>query len=185
MEINNPFRLNQLNSRLNMKNENNKINKTKMKLVYHNINNIWNEEPLKPNFKLIPIKRKKPNLLLNDLNIINKIKKRKSNEFFDSSINTKAKKKSIFEDNYFMDKFKQKKIKYSFPINKDNTNSNYHFYLNNIYMGFESAKVEIKKPHFSNLKKFKENDLSKITYIEDKNIYINNLNYKLIKIIFR
>ena len=175
MEINNPFRLNQLNSRLNMKNENNKINKTKMKLVYHNINNIWNEEPLKPNFKLIPIKRKKPNLLLNDLNIINKIKKRKSNEFFDSSINTKTKKKSIFEDNYFMDKFKQKKIKYSFPINKDNTNSNYHFYLNNIYMGFESAKVEIKKPHFSNLKKFKENDLSKITYIEDKNIY-NKLN---------
>lgn len=175
MEINNPFRLNQLNSRLNMKNENNKINKPKMKLVYHNINKIWHDEPFKPNYKLTPINRKKPNLLLNDFNNMNRSTKRKNKEYFDNSINTKNKKKSIFEDNYFMDKFKQKKIKYSFPINKDNTNSNYHFFLNNIYMGFESTKAEIKKPPFLGLNKFKDNELSKITYIEDKNIY-NKLN---------
>ena len=174
MEINNPFRLKQLNTKLDVKTENNQFNRAKLKMnINKSIKLIWNEEPISYNSKILPFKNKRPLLLINNYNS-NKNTKLKNNDNLDNTMNKKNK-RSIFEDNYFIDKFKQEKIKYSFPINKANINTNHNFYLNNIYLGFESAKTDaIKTPLINNLK-LMDNDLTKIPNVEDKNIY-NKLN---------
>ena len=174
MEINNPFRLKQLNTKLDVKTENNQFNRAKLKMnINKSIKHIWNEEPISYNSKISPFKNKRPLLLINNYNS-NKNTKLKNIDNLDNTMNKKNK-RSIFEDNYFIDKFKQEKIKYSFPINKANINTNHNFYLNNVYLGFESAKTDaIKTPAINNLK-FMDNDLTKIPYVEDKNIY-NKLN---------
>ena len=175
MEINNPFRLNQFNSRLNMKTDISKINKKKTKNhLYRNIKKIWNDEKIVFNSKQTPLKEKNPNLLLNYYNT-SKNARIKIKENFDNTIHNKNTKKSIFEDNYFIDKFKQNKIKYSLPINKENQNSNHNFYLNNIFLGFDSSKSEVHKPALVNTQKFRDNDISKIPFVEEKIIY-NKLN---------
>ena len=174
MEINNPFRLKQLNTKLDVKTENNQFNRAKLKMnINKSIKHIWNEEPISYNSKISPFKNKRPLLLINNYNS-NKNTKLKNNDNLDNTMNKKNK-RSIFEDNYFIDKFKQEKIKYSFPINKANINTNHNFYLNNVYLGFESAKTDaIKTPLINNLK-LMDNDLTKIPNVEDKNIY-NKLN---------
>ena len=146
MEINNPFRLKQLNTKLDVKTENNQFNRAKLKMnINKSIKLIWNEEPISYNSKISPFKNKRPLLLINNYNS-NKNTKLKNNDNLDNTMNKKNK-RSIFEDNYFIDKFKQEKIKYSFPINKANINTNHNFYLNNVYLGFESAKTDaIKTP---------------------------------------
>ena len=121
MEINNPFRLNQFNSRLNMKIENNKINRAKQNLkLYQNINNIWNDEKIEYNSKLSPLKNLKPNLLLNNYNN-QKNTRLKINPNFDNTTQNKNDKKSIFEDNYFLDKYKKKKSKEYFTNKQRNS----------------------------------------------------------------
>ena len=175
MEINNPFRLNQFNSRLNKKIENYKINKAKQKFkIYQNIKDIYSDENIMFNRKKSPYKNKRPNLLLNEnySNIKTKIKK---DEYFENTMQNKIDKKSMFEDNYFIDKFKQKKAKQSFVTPKANPISNNNFFLNNIFLGFDSAKKEIYKTSLVNTQKFRDNDISKIPYIEDQNIH-NKLN---------
>ena len=174
MDINNPFRLNQFNSRMNMKTENHKNNKTKQNLaIYKNINNIWNtDEKTNFNSKLSPSKNKKHKLFLNNY-YSNKNQIIKSNENFENTMQNKND-KNIVGDNNFMDKFKKKKIKYFFPTSKNNLNTN-HFYLNNIYLGFDSTKTDVYKSSLVNSQKYRDNDMSKIPYIEVKNIY-NKLN---------
>ena len=180
MEINNPFRLNQFNSRLNMKIEKIKINKAKPRIqLYKNIKNTWNNEKIVLNSNLSPFKGKKPNLLLNNYNT-SKNTRMKVDENFYNTTHYKKDKKSIFEDNYSIDKFKQKKIKYSLQINNENpnSNSNHNFYLNNIFLGFDCSKKEMYRPALVNTQKFSDNDISKIPYVEDKIIY-NKLNHCL------
>ena len=173
MEINNPFLLNQFNSRLNMKTEFNKNNRQNQKLnIYQNIKNIWNNEKIGYNPKLLKLKGKNTKLLLNN-NATKNLKIKISNNL-DNTKNINSDKKSLFEDNYFIDKFKQKKIKYSLPTKKENSNSNHNFYLNNIFLGFDSSQTDIYKPFLVNTQKFRDSDISKIPYVEDKNIYIIN-----------
>ena len=177
MEINNPFLLNQFNSRLNMKTEFNKNNRQNQKLnIYQNIKNIWNNEKIGYNPKLLKLKGKNAKLLLN--NNATKNLKIKINNNLDNTKYINSDKKSLFEDNYFIDKFKQKKIKYSLPTKKENSNSNHNFYLNNIFLGFDSSQTDIYKPFLVNTQKFRDSDISKIPYVEDKNIY-NKLNLYL------
>ena len=177
MEINNPFLLNQFNSRLNMKTEFNKNNRQNQKLnIYQNIKNIWNNEKIGYNPKLLKLKGKNAKLLLNN-NATKNLKIKISNNL-DNTKNINSDKKSLFEDNYFIDKFKQKKIKYSLPTKKENSNSNHNFYLNNIFLGFDSSQTDIYKPFLVNTQKFRDSDISKIPYVEDKNIY-NKLNLYL------
>ena len=177
MEINNPFRLNQFNSRLNMKIENIKINKGKQKLqIIQNINNIWNDEKIENNSNFSPFKHRNQNLLLNNYNTT-KNARIMLNQNTNNTTNNKNDKKSIFEDNYFLDKFKKKKAKNSSSTNKaiQNSNINNKFYLNQIFLGFDSSKTEVYKPLLVNTQKFRDNDISKIPYVEDKNTY-NKLN---------
>jgi hypothetical protein len=156
-----------------MKIENNKI-KQNLKL-YQNINNIWNDEKIEYNSKLSPLKNLKPNLLLNNYNN-SKNTRLKINPNFDNTTQNKNDKKSIFEDNYFLDKYKKKKAKNTSPTNKEIHNSNNNnFYLNHIFLGFDSSKTEVYKPLLVNTQKFRDNDISKIPYVEDKNTY-NKLN---------
>ena len=177
MEINNPFLLNQFNSRLNMKTEFNKNNRQNQKLnIYQNIKNIWNNEKIGYNPKLLKLKGKNAKLLLNN-NATKNLKIKISNNL-DNTKYINSDKKSLFEDNYFIDKFKQKKIKYSLPTKKENSNSNHNFYLNNIFLGFDSSQTDIYKPFLVNTQKFRDSDISKIPYVEDKNIY-NKLNLYL------
>ena len=177
MEINNPFLLNQFNSRLNMKTEFNKNNRQNQKLnIYKNIKNIWNNEKIGYNPKLLKLKGKNAKLLLNN-NATKNLKIKISNNL-DNTKYINSDKKSLFEDNYFIDKFKQKKIKYSLPTKKENSNSNHNFYLNNIFLGFDSSQTDIYKPFLVNTQKFRDSDISKIPYVEDKNIY-NKLNLYL------
>ena len=177
MEINNPFLLNQFNSRLNMKTEFNKDNRQNQKLnIYQNIKNIWNNEKIGYNPKLLKLKGKNAKLLLNN-NATKNLKIKISNNL-DNTKYINSDKKSLFEDNYFIDKFKQKKIKYSLPTKKENSNSNHNFYLNNIFLGFDSSQTDIYKPFLVNTQKFRDSDISKIPYVEDKNIY-NKLNLYL------
>ena len=115
MEINNPFLLNQFNSRLKMKTEFNNINRRNQKMnIYQNIKNIWNNEKISYNSKLSKLNRKNVNLLLNNDNNTSKNLKIKISKNLDYNKYIKTDKKSLFEDNYFIDKLKQKKIKYSF-----------------------------------------------------------------------
>ena len=134
MEINNPFLLNQFNSRLNMKTEFNKNNRQNQKLnIYQNIKNIWNNEKIGYNPKLLKLKGKNAKLLLNN-NATKNLKIKISNNL-DNTKYINSDKKSLFEDNYFIDKFKQKKIKYSLPTKKENSNSNHNSgYLETIHL---------------------------------------------------
>ena len=176
MEINNPFLLNQFNSRLKMKTEFNNINRRNQKMnIYQNIKNIWNNEKISYNSKLSKLNRKNVNLLLNNGNNTSKNLKIKISKNLDYNKYIKTDKKSLFEDNYFIDKLKQKKIKYSFQTNKNNANTNHNFCLNNIFLGFDNPNTDTYKPVLVNTQKFRDNDISKIPIVEDKNLY-NKLN---------
>ena len=174
MEINNPFRFKHLNNRANIKTEITKINKIKpkTKLVNHNIKSIWNDETIIQNNKLSPVKIKKKNLLLLEY-YTNRRRKKRSIDNFDNTLYNN-KKRSMFEDNFFIDKYKQKKIKYSL-VNKETPKVKHNFYLNNVYFGFEQDNIEINKTPLINNQKYKDSDLFNNQNIEGRNIY-NKLN---------
>jgi hypothetical protein len=156
-----------------------KIDKIKIKLVYHNIKNIWSDETTVQNNKDSPFKTKKKKLLLNEY-YTNRIKKRRSIDHFDNTLNSNRK-KSKFENNFFLREFKPKKIQFSFPVTKQTPKAKNNFYLNNVYFGFEKENIEMNKDQLINTQKYREHDLSKIHYVEGKDIYnklnINNENY--------
>ncbi len=175
MEINNPFRFKQLNAKTCIKLDQNKINRMKQtnKLINHNIKSIWNDETNLLNNKFSPLKMKKTNILLNEY-YTNRIKKKRSIDSFNNSLNSN-KKKSLFEHNFLINEFRQKKMKFSFPVNKETPKVKHNFYLNNVYFGFEQENIEINKSPFINTQKYRDNELSKIQYAETKKIY-NKLN---------
>ena len=175
MEINNPFRFKQLNAKTCIKLDQNKINRMKQtnKLINHNIKSIWNDETNLLNNKFSPLKMKKTKILLNEY-YTNRIKKKRSIDSFNNSLNSN-KKKSLFEHNFLINEFRQKKMKFSFPVNKETPKVKHNFYLNNVYFGFEQENIEINKSPFINTQKYRDNELSKIQYAETKKIY-NKLN---------
>ena len=172
MEINKPFIFRELNSRT-MKKENNKNKREKNKIgLFQNIKNIWNDE-VKVRNQISPLKNKK-NIML--INYTEDQKQKQKKENLGNTLYARRNKKDIFEDNYFIEKFKQKKIKYSFPINKDNPDKNGNFYLNNLYFGFNTTSKENNKSPLITASTLPDNNNNKnIPQIEDKNIY-NKLN---------
>ena len=172
MEINKPFIFRELNSRT-MKKENYKNKREKNKIgLFQNIKNIWNDE-VKVRNQISPLKNKK-NIML--INYTEDQKQKQKKENLGNTLYARRNKKDIFEDNYFIEKFKQKKIKYSFPINKDNPDKNGNFYLNNLYFGFNTTSKENNKSPLITASSLQENNNNKnIPYIEDKNMY-NKLN---------
>ena len=188
MEINLPFRLKDINNYRNLKTENNRINlEKKKKRIYKNIKGIgiWDKDSkVIFDLKCSPLKSKcieKPLSIINNYNKNQNIKSLNINNS-EKDINDKKNiKNSLFEDEFYIDKLKNRKISYSINknynkknkgdmnININNNNTNY-FYLINKY---RNKKKEIEKTHIISLPKVKKNNIPLDSFLDEKNFYIN------------
>ena len=197
MEVNLPFRLKEVYNN-NPKTESNRTNvEKKNKNILKNIKNNWDNNDQVSKEVYSPLKNN--NLNKKSLSILNNYYNYKnikslsidnSDNIFQSK---KANKKSLFEDEYFIEKLKKCQIPLSLnsnsiKIKNEEIKHKKKFYSKNVYFGSRkisnnnnynsngnnnSNKNEIEKTSALNLPKVRINNPISNPYIEEKNSFIN------------
>ena len=185
MEINLPFRLKDIYKSRNLKTETNEINLGKKKSIYKNIKSIWKHKANLLNYINSPIKnkfmKKHPLSILNDY-YKNKYIKSLSIDNSECNIHSKKNKKSLFEDDYYIEKLKKNKIIYSINKSNDRINKreikNINHINNKVHLKNNKGNkndniIENEKIHILNLPNVKNNNIPPNSYLDENYFFIN------------
>ena len=191
MEINLPFRLKDIHNFRILKTEANRIHLEKRKKIIKNSKNILEKEPNFLELKNTPVKQKfiqKPLSIISNFYKNGNMKSLSIDNSENDIYSKKKGKKSIFEDEYYIDKLKTNK--FNFSLNKSINNkkkgeiknknnfiyNNYNYDRKHLIRILPNNKNESEKAHILNLPEVKTNSNISPNSFLDANIFFINLN---------